>query len=73
MNKIILNRYKNKYPELQILITLNNPIVLCLQGTKLKPTDITSLKTYNIYRQDYIGGSAASRGVLLAISNNNYH
>lgn len=44
------NSYRDKYPELQLLISTYSPNVICLQETKLCPSNQTSFNNYLIYR-----------------------
>jgi len=65
-----LNSVTAKYQHLQILIDDQNPIVICLQETKLKPTKTFTLKQYDIYRHDQISNQNAKGGVAIAVQKN---
>lgn len=65
-----LNSIKSKLPELQILIAQNNPEILLIQETRLKPHEIYQLKNFTTHRKDVENTTIACGGVLIAIKNN---
>ena len=62
-----LSSFHSKYELLQTLIYDFNPFAICLQETKLKSNHKTTIKNFDIYRQDY-GSDHARGGVLIATS-----
>jgi len=75
MNNVIswnVNSIYSKYPFIQFLLKDLIPSVLCIQETKLLPSQPLSFKNYSIYRHDNIDVGNAKGGVLIAVSQN-YH
>ena len=55
------------YQDLQSLIRWRNPLVICLQETKLSPTTTCSVKGYTVFRRDVRSSTIAQGGVLVAV------
>lgn len=53
--------------EIKQLIQFHDPIIICIQESRLLPRQTCKLKNYNIYRTDYTGGLNASGGTLIGI------
>ena len=58
---------KPNYRDLQSVIRLRNPYVVCLQETKLAPDMTCAIKGYAVYRKDLQSDTIAHGGVLLAV------
>ncbi len=58
-----------RYPFIQMLLHDYNPIILCLQETKLPTHRTLFLKNFSILRKDFISTGNARGGVLLAVHN----
>lgn len=61
------NGLTGKYEELKILINKYQPLVICIQESKLLPTKKFNLKNYNIFRKDFENSNRACGGVLTAV------
>ena len=62
--------YKANYNELQLLITEQNPTIICLQETFKKSNDKTNMKNYEQYDYIHDTGLRASGGVSILIRKN---
>ena len=62
--------YKANFNELQLLITEQNPIIICLQETLKKSNDKTKKKNYEQYDYIHDTGLRASGGVSILIRKN---
>ena len=62
--------YKANYNELQLLITEQNPTIICLQETLKKSNDKTNMKNYEQYDYIHDTGLRASGGVSILIRKN---
>lgn len=67
-----LNSLKSKLPELQIIVTQNNPDIILLQETRLKPQENYLFKNFILHRKDIHDSPIARGGVLVAVKNNIY-
>ena len=62
--------YKANYNKLQLLITEQNPTVICLQETLKKSNDKTNMKNYEQYDYIHDTGLRALGGVSILIRKN---
>ena len=62
--------YKANYDELQLLITEQNPTIICRQETLKKSNDKTNMKNYEQYDYIHDTGLRASGGVSILIRKN---
>ena len=62
--------YKANYNELQLLITEENPTIICLQETLKKSNDKTNMKNYEQYDYIHDTGLRASGGVSILTRKN---
>lgn len=59
--------YNTHKPELELIVTQQNPNYICLQETNFKTTSKTNLKQYNEYRNDRTTCRRASGGVAILV------
>lgn len=65
-----VNSFSSKYPFVQLLAKDFNPAILCIQETKLQPSNNIFLKNYSTFRLDNVTTGNAKGGVLIAVSKN---
>ncbi|CAK9795846.1 Probable RNA-directed DNA polymerase from transposon X-element [Anthophora plagiata] len=65
-----INGYYAHYEQLQILLKLHNPDILCLQETNFKKNHLHTLKHYSTFAKNRANVNHASGGVAIAVSNN---
>lgn len=53
--------------ELNLLLTLYQPLICCIQETHLQPTQLFKIKNYEVIRKDYTEGLIACGGVIILI------
>ena len=58
---------KPNYQDLQTVLRLRNPFIVCLQETKLAPDTSCAIKGYAVFREDVPSNTIAHGGVLIAV------
>lgn len=64
-----INELKHHFNEHKLIMSDYNPLILCIQETHLKPTDMITLKGTDIYRKDFETTKNAQNGTVIITKN----
>lgn len=64
-----VNGVRSRYAELQQLIYDEEPAILCLQETHLRPEHSLSIRGYRVHRHDHLAGVRANGGCAILVKN----
>ena len=57
--------FRPRFPDIKDLLSTSSPVCLCLQETKLRPTDTITVRRYSAFRRDHEYDGVACGGVAI--------